>query len=647
MTLTSTNGDINVNSTIFDYDIIYTAKHVNSGVITSIFKSAQYAINITINPAYSNVSVEDVEVKYGNIICLSANVTNASQITARIYDENNSEIHANITINDFNITITGLKAGNYILNTTTVVSDDYITTTCSSKIHVDKSDIILIITNATDINPKENEVLHIKLSDYDLDGELIFSVNNIPQGSVDNYTILLSNLTEGNYTVLVELVNDSNYNYAFNKSNFTVLKISDYNVNMHMNNTMLIINLPRDAAGNITIQTDNITLNSTVVNGTVLFNCSEWIAGVYNLNISYSGDDYYTGFSQNINLTVNVNLTAPNVVKYYSGLEKLHVHLTDNNNNPLSGQEIRVVINGITYYRTIKDNTSAVIALNLLPGDYMVLVSCDALNISTTSNVTIKHTINASDIIKVYKNTTQFYATLRDSEGDYLSCGSAVDFNINGIIYTRYVGENGLVKLNINLPEGEYIVTTTNPVTNENFANNITVLPKIIDNINLVKFYKNASQYIVRLVDDNNNPVGAGKTVTFNINGVFYNRTTNSTGYAKLNINLPPGEYIVTADYEGFKVSNNITVKTILIANNLTKRYNSSDKFTVQVLDNQGNPLSDAQISFNINGVFYTRTSNSSGIASLNINLPSGRYIITSEYNGLSIANTIVVTNNH
>lgn len=646
MTLTAINGDIDVNSTVLDNDIIYTAEHVNNGVITSIFKSTQYNIGIIINPSNSSVSVDDVEVKYGDIICLSADVVNASQITTKIYDENNSEVQTNLTVDGFNITISGLKAGNYILNTTTVVSDDYLPVTVSSEILVDKSDITLIITNATDINPKENEVLHIELSDYEIDGELIFSVNNVSQGLIDNYTIFLSNLGEGNYTVLVELVNDSNYNYAFNSSDFTVLKISDYDVNIDMNNSMLIISLCDDATGNITVQIDDIILNSTILNGTALINCSDLEAGVYDLNISYSGDDCYTGFVRNINLTVNVNLIAPDVVKYYSGPEKFNVYLTDNKNNSLSGQEIRVVINGMTYYRIIKDNASAAIALNLLPGDYAVLVSCDALNISTNSNVTIKKTINASDIVKVYRNGTQFYATLYDAEGNYLPDGSAVDFNINGIIYTRYTGENGLVKLNINLLEGDYIVTTNNPITNENFANKITVLPKIIDNEDLVKFYRNASQYIVRLVDDNNNPVGAGETVTFNINGVLYNRTTNSSGHAKLNINLHPGEYIVTADYNGFEMSNNIVVKTVLIADNLTKKYGSSDQFTVKVLDGQGNPLSDAQISFNINGVFYTRTSNSSGISALNINLPAGEYIITSSYDGLSISNTIVVTDN-
>lgn len=35
--------------------------------------------------------------------------------------------------------------------------------------------------------------------------------------------------------------------------------------------------------------------------------------------------------------------------------------------------------------------------------------------------------------------------------------------------------------------------------------------------------------------------------VKFNINGVLYTRETNGEGVAKLNINLNPGEYILTS----------------------------------------------------------------------------------------------------
>ena len=52
----------------------------------------------------------------------------------------------------------------------------------------------------------------------------------------------------------------------------------------------------------------------------------------------------------------------------------------------------------------------------------------------------------------------------------------------------------------------------------------------------------------------------ANADVSFNINGIFYTRQTNESGYANLNLRLQPGEYIVTADYKGLKYSNIVNI---------------------------------------------------------------------------------------
>ena len=44
------------------------------------------------------------------------------------------------------------------------------------------------------------------------------------------------------------------------------------------------------------------------------------------------------------------------------------------------------------------------------------------------------------------------------------------------------------------------------------------------------------------------------------INGVFYNRVTDSSGQAKLNINLQAGQYIITSSYNGANIANTVTV---------------------------------------------------------------------------------------
>ena len=96
------------------------------------------------------------------------------------------------------------------------------------------------------------------------------------------------------------------------------------------------------------------------------------------------------------------------------------------------------------------------------------------LSSTTTSQVNILSTVNGTDVVKVFRNGTQYYATFRDREGNYLKIGTTVRFNVNGIFYDHKVfGDKGLAKLNINLPAGEYIITAMNLVTGENTANKI------------------------------------------------------------------------------------------------------------------------------------------------------------------------------
>ena len=284
----------------------------------------------------------------------------------------------------------------------------------------------------------------------------------------------------------------------------------------------------------------------------------------------------------------------------------------------------------------------ASLGLNLNSGNHTANVVFRHTTVNAT--VTILSTVEGNDLVKVFRNATPYTAVFKDSEGNYLAKGTEVQYNINGVMYKKQVGENGVATLNINLAQGTYIITAINTVTGEKCANNITVLPRIVDNHDITKFYKNDTQYTVKLIGDDGNPVGAGEVVTFNINGVFYNRTTNASGEAKLNINLPPGDYIITAEYKQCKVSNNITVKPVLFADDLNKTQGGPEQFIATVLDGQGKPYEGQTVTFNINGVFYTKTTDSEGHAKLNINLPAGEYIITSSYNGVNVASKVTVT---
>ena len=375
----------------------------------------------------------------------------------------------------------------------------------------------------------------------------------------------------------------------------------------------------------------------------ITFKVMPKVTGNYNIHSYVISMDEDNDFAFNA-IEPGAYLNANDVEKYVGGPQNLNIYLTDEYGNPLTGEKVSISINGQNYSRKITNNGYVSLAINLGAGEYDAKVSYDGgvRKNQTNVKVKVKTTLSGNDIVKYYKNDTQFYASFLDNEGNPLK-NSDVQFNINGIFYIRKTNENGMAKLNINLNPNNYIITSINLATGERFANTITVKPVIIENKDLKMYYKDGSQFTVKVLDGYGNPL-VGAKVTFNINGVFYERTTNENATAKLNINLAPGNYIITSTYNGGSVSNSIVVQERLVSSDLTMKYDDRSAFKVTVLDKGGNPSSEGGVVvFNINGIFYNRTIGTDGIAKLNINLLSGKYIITSYWNGYAKSNTITI----
>ncbi|WP_404807490.1 Ig-like domain-containing protein, partial [Methanobrevibacter smithii] len=81
-----------------------------------------------------------------------------------------------------------------------------------------------------------------------------------------------------------------------------------------------------------------------------------------------------------------------------------------------------------------------------------------------------------------------------------------------------------------------------------------------------------------------------------------------------------------------------------LVTKDLNMKYLDGSNFTALTLDGQGKPLANQNVSFNVNGVFYHKTTNANGVASLNIRLMAGEYIITSMYDNCWASNKITIS---
>jgi hypothetical protein len=583
-----------------------------------------------------------VNLKYDDnpIFNASVEVTIGNNTYDAITDENGSvviPIALDAGIYDVYVVYNGNMTYNPVNKTTTLTINKINTT---------------INVNESTIGPFDQLIVTV---DGNATGEIIVEVDgNICGATIsDNIASINLILEKGTYDAIISYSGDNNYNNNSIESKITIEALT-INITATADpitvgeNAIITVAGLANATGKVIAKIgDNeyfTNIDSDVVDITVPGLTENVTAIVY-----YGGDANYDNASTTVDIVVypkentTIIVDAPDVTKYFGGSERFVVTVTDSEGNPLANKTVKININNRQYNRTTDANGTASMAIGLPSNTYNVTVTVDNQTINAV--VTVLSTVNGTDVVKMYRNDTQYFATFLDSEGKYLADGTAVKFNINGVMYERKIsGDKGLARLNINLPAGEYIITAINPKTGENAANNITVLATIVENKDITKYYKNATQYTLKVLGADGKPVGAGENVTFNINGVMYTRTTNASGIAKMNINLLPGDYVITADYKGYRVSNNIKVLPILTASDFTKKYGTPNQFVATVVDGQGNPYADQKVEFNINGIFYFRYTDNAGHAKLNINLQPGQYIITSSYGGQNLANTVTIT---
>ncbi|WP_296808773.1 Ig-like domain-containing protein, partial [uncultured Methanobrevibacter sp.] len=460
--------------------------------------------------------------------------------------------------------------------------------------------------------------------------------------SVDNKGIVTA-VGEGSSFITVRFDGNDKYVSSSATISVTVSKVA-FDPEITVNDTNVAVSVPENATGGMTLAIGNETFVAYIKDSIASFDLSDVPPGDYNTTITYYGDEKYARFEVVYPISIENKsiLSVDDLIKYYGGPERFVVNITDRKFNPIANANVIIYINDQNYTRVTDDKGQASMAINLNAGEYPTVVTYNGTSVDAT--VTVLSTVNGTDIVKMHRNETQYFATFRDCEGNYLKDGEVVWFNINGVIYERKVsGDKGLARLNINLNPGQYVITAMNLVTKDMSSNKVIVLSRIVENTDLTKYYRNASQYTVKILGYDGKPVGAGETVRFNINGVFYERQTNGSGIAKLNINLQPRNYIITAEYQGAMESNNIIVLPILNATDITMKYRDGTQFKVTLVDGHGKPYAGETVSFNVNGIFYNKVTDSSGIAKLNINLMPGEYIITSSYGGTSIANKITI----
>lgn len=229
--------------------------------------------------------------------------------------------------------------------------------------------------------------------------------------------------------------------------------------------------------------------------------------------------------------------------------------------------------------------------------------------------------IRGDEIVNTFTATTDergiaSFLLAVPEEGNYTI---NVVYNGTDGLYNNVIFDEASANFDINVEYRDVIVA----------AENMTIASSVGNRFNAV-FY------------DENNVLLTNTNVTFTINGVTYNRTTDANGEAGLNINLNMGTYNITAGYDGgdgLKAVNttyqiNVTQGTTRI---ICTDYNETERgtpFEVQLVNLNGVGIANHVVCFHINGVAYYKTTDANGYATLSINLNRGIYNMYISFDG-------------
>lgn len=265
---------------------------------------------------------------------------------------------------------------------------------------------------------------------------------------------------------------------------------------------------------------------------------------------------------------------------------------------------------------------------------------------SKTSVTKQKVTLTAPNLKMYYKDGGKFKATLKDKNKKAIP-KAKIRITINGKSYDKTTDSNGMASLSINLKSGTYAVLTDFAGTGKYYSNSAksTVTVKsTIKSSDFAKYYKNSAPYSATFYNQKGS-VLKNANVKFKINGKTSSIKINNNGIAKLSVDLKPGKYTIylTNPQSSESITKTVTIKSLIETKDLTINEINVGKFNVKILDSDGKASANKKVILKIGNNKYSKTTNKNGVATLDINLDAGNYTITTEYNGLTTKNKIII----
>ncbi|MBE6490127.1 MAG: hypothetical protein E7Z83_04645 [Methanobrevibacter sp.] len=401
---------------------------------------------ITVNKVESTLTVDDVELDYGESKNVTVTAEGATGIVAKIDG-------ADVACDNFVIQISDLSAGTHTLTVTAVPDDNHTEVSKTATITVNKVDSTLTVD---DVELDYGESKDVTVSAEGVTG-IVAKIDGADV-ACDNFVIQISDLSAGTHTLTVTAVPDENHTAVTKTATITVGKVSTkvtaaavtatYKVNKY-----LVIKLT-DGQGNplsnatVTVDLNGAKNYTTDENGQVKVKVSNMVPKSYTAKISYAGNDTYTG--SNATAKVVVKKATPKITasaktfKTLTKTKKYAIILKDNTGKAIKNAKVTLKVNGKTFKATTNSKGKATFKITKLTkkGTYKATITYTGNKYY--NKVTKKANIKVVPYWKTVQKGSKDKATVKEIQRALKNHGYYLSYNghylmVDGIywIYTE------------------------------------------------------------------------------------------------------------------------------------------------------------------------------------------------------------------
>ncbi|ADC47576.1 adhesin-like protein [Methanobrevibacter ruminantium M1] len=627
------------------------------------YDNETFHVSFSVNLKDASISVENDTLD----LFVGSNETIVATISPIGLAVNYSCSNESVAMVDENGVVSAVGAGMAVITLT--VGDDvtYSKNSSSVTVIVSKIPTIIEIVNDTISLEVTDSLDSIASLNPEEGGNLNYAISDDLIAKIDNGQITA--LSEGSAIITVSFDGNDKYTKAQNKSIKIIVNLKEASVSAFSNIDLLVGEndtlSPKTSPEGLDVRYES---NDTSV---VLVDNGQAIAvgeGNATITLTVGGDGVYAENTTTVKVSVSRIATMIEI-------EKDTIELKVNEESPI-GAILEPDVGNLTY--SISDESIAkvengkIIALAEGNASLSISFAGDERYIGTNASVEIRvNKINTilteTDITTTYKEEGYLIATLKDSQNNPIS-GAVLTVDLDGIKnYTT--DSNGQIKIATNNLIPDTYTARISFAGNENYSSsngNASVTVKRIgtklnfNDMNTTAFDSNiegriGEYFYFQLVDCDGNPL-ANKKVIIGFNGVKYNRQTNETGWAKIQINLKyANSYTFAIAFLGddnYSGSFNFAVIRVsqqtpkLTAS--SKTYKSSAKtktLTATLKSSSGKAIAGKKISFRLNGKVYTANTNSLGVATVKVSLnKKGTYSFTAQFSGDSTYKKVTKT---